>query len=695
VTISVGDLNSIEMLIGSALAGDTLQGTAGADTFVVTGANVGTVAGTTFQGFENLDGLGGSDTIATGGGNDTFVVNSAGAGIVNGQAFTGIENLDGNGGADTFTFNAALTGTASGGEGDDRFEVNNGGRAGTFDGGAGSDTQTFQNSTGPVTVSVGDLNSIETLVGSGSAADTLQGTPDNDSFSVNAANAGTVAGVAFQGFETLDGMAGDDTFHLLDGSVDGSITGGAGSDEIVGNDAGNIFDVTAADAGTLNSQIFSDVENLTGGAGADTFNLSADLSGNLSAGAGDDTVNVNDNGSAGSMDGGAGNDVVSYAARSAAVTVNTNDAAKIESIFGSGFDDTIILDSSDHGGDLSIDGGAGSDEFIVAASSTIAGDLTVSGVESAAINADVSVTNNVTLSVDGVVTSAGGEISAQSLDVTSIGGQSLDTGIQTYTSSNSGGGNIRLANSGSLDLQDVSQTGGGDISIESDGGSITQSGDISTSGGGIEVTALGGELVMANGTSASSNGGDITYSGGGGDVTIGTLTTCVGLPCTAVDSGVVSVSSTNGDILGNGNDVHITADTAELYSDGDIGSDPNAGGTRVVFNGMLRDDVRISLDFAGTAYVDTRGAKLESTNDNVNDLAELQITTIATEQAASQARRKSVDWAAYSEDVTVYEVNNEGVQLPQDQQVDDFARLIEPKESDATPVPLGQLMDAR
>ena len=152
------------------------QGTA---TFIPSAADAGTVGGVAYSAFENLSGLGEADvftldhavtgTVSGDAGNDAFalangvtvgsmdggadsdtltvaggtvfVVNAADAGTADGQAFTTMENLTGDGSVDTFTFTAALTGTASGLGGNDTFAINDGGSAGTFDGGADTDSQ--------------------------------------------------------------------------------------------------------------------------------------------------------------------------------------------------------------------------------------------------------------------------------------------------------------------------------------------------------------------------------------------------------------------------------------------------------------------------------------------------------------------------------------------------------------------------
>ena len=52
--------------------------------------------------------------------------------------------------------------------------------------------------------------------------------------------------------------------------------------------------------------------------------------------------------------------------------------------------------------------------------------------------------------------------------------------------------------------------------------------------------------------------------------------------------------------------------------------------------------------------------------------------------AAAIREDSDVDWAAYSEDITVYEISNEGVQLPEQQQFDEFSKLHE--EEDLVPL---------
>src|SRR5256712_4677160 len=133
---------------------------------------------------------------------------------------------------------------------------------------------------------------------SGSGDDTLVAPDLSNVWTITAADSGTLeAGdlspVAFSGVENLKGGAGSDTFVMTpEASLRGVIAGGEGSDTLVGADTPNTWVINGTDAGTLNGQAFAGIENLTGGAAADTFKWTAGggLSGVLSGGSGDDTL---------------------------------------------------------------------------------------------------------------------------------------------------------------------------------------------------------------------------------------------------------------------------------------------------------------------------------------------------------------------------------------------------------------------
>ena len=202
---------NIEDFVGDD-ANDTLQGTAGDDTFTIATENDGTVAD------------GGVDA-----------------------DFTNFSNVSGAAGADTFTFDASLIGTADGGAADDTFNVNVD-VAGTIDGGAdgaNGDLLDFSAHTTSQLLDLGisslsALNSggangfadVEDFTGDG-ANDTLQGTGNADTFSVNTTNAGSITGgvtADFTDFATLNGAAGDDRFNFTNGGSVAVVNGNDGDD---------------------------------------------------------------------------------------------------------------------------------------------------------------------------------------------------------------------------------------------------------------------------------------------------------------------------------------------------------------------------------------------------------------------------------------------------------------------------------
>ena len=285
-----GSITSITSFMGTALT-DILVGTAGIDTFRITGANSGSLAGTTFTSFETLDGAAGNDI---------------------------------------FAFQPG--GSLSGG----------------LLGGPGSDTLTYAAYASPVALDLetasatglASFSGLESVIGS-SAGDMLLGRNAGSSFAVTATNSGAVDGLAFTAFENLAGRIGADSFAFTaGGALTGSLNGGLGTDTLDFSSIGSVRNVTLTSAGsqdgmagtvgviaggfnninnlvgssasdtltgfnsaaiwTLNpvnsaytaqsaSVSFSGFEKLQGGAAADTFRINGLLAFNLDGGAGDDT----------------------------------------------------------------------------------------------------------------------------------------------------------------------------------------------------------------------------------------------------------------------------------------------------------------------------------------------------------------------------------------------------------------------
>src|SRR5688572_15937605 len=213
-----------------------------------------------------------------------------------------------------------------------------------------------------------------TAVEGGAGSDTLAGADADNAWTVSETDAGTLNALVFGGVENLQGGAGADTFTVTaEGEVTGSVRGGEGSDTLVAADEDNTWVISGADAGTLNDQSFSEVENLTGGAANDTFvfaggaisgtidggggintfdysSRAADVSMNLETGTASDVaayVNVN------RLIGGAGSDTLTGRDADSSWTVTAHNAGTVD-----GFAFEQVENAS---------GGSGADRFVVSA----------------------------------------------------------------------------------------------------------------------------------------------------------------------------------------------------------------------------------------------------------------------------------------------------------------------------------------
>jgi Ca2+-binding RTX toxin-like protein len=306
-----------------------------------TGAINGTGNGSTnilYAGAGNnvLDGLGGTDTASYlyAGSGVTVSLAAAGAQATGGSGtdtLVNIENLRGSDFNDTLTGNAGAN-VLEGGLGND-----------VLNGSSGFDTASYVSAGAAVTVSLA-IAGAQATGGAGSdtlnSIEYLRGSSFNDSLTGNA------------GVNLIDGGAGND---LIDG--------GAGVDTAFYATAGAGVTVSLAIAGAQatggsGSDTLLNIENLTGSAFNDTLtgNAAANI---LEGGAGNDV-----------LDGGAGVDTVSYAAASAAVTVNlglagaqatggagSDTLSNLESLRGSNFNDTLTGNAANN----TLEGGAGND----------------------------------------------------------------------------------------------------------------------------------------------------------------------------------------------------------------------------------------------------------------------------------------------------------------------------------------------
>lgn len=243
-------------------------------------------------------------------GNDTV---SAAGSATTGATFT----------ADVTVYGGAGDDTLRGGDGDDTFYGNDGNDtftngtasdgADTFNGGAGTDTVDYSGRSNAVTINLDTtandgealeldkvVNDVENGIGGG-GGDTIVGSASDNVFDGDA-GADTISGGVGNdtlkggaGADTLNGDAGDDVFDESTATSGAdAMHGGAGTDKV--DYSGRTNDLTVVMDGATGSgetsegdTIFTDVENITGGAGLDTLTGNA-FDNQIEGGADDDVL---------------------------------------------------------------------------------------------------------------------------------------------------------------------------------------------------------------------------------------------------------------------------------------------------------------------------------------------------------------------------------------------------------------------
>jgi hypothetical protein len=253
-----------------------LNGGTGSDIFTI-------AAGVIFDG--TIQGGGGADSLinkSNAGSTNSWVLTGANAGTINGASFSGITNLTGGLGNDSFAFQsgASVSGRITGGGGTDTLDWSSYGSAVT----ANLATKTA--------TAVGSFTGITRLVGS-STTNTLIGTNSADMWMITGANAGTVAGYSFSSFEDLVGGTGVDVFKFSPTGSVLNVNGGGGGDWLDYSlfNTGVLVDLTRGSATAVNggaAGAVTNIQNVRGGTGNDT------LTGNggniLVGGGGNDTI---------------------------------------------------------------------------------------------------------------------------------------------------------------------------------------------------------------------------------------------------------------------------------------------------------------------------------------------------------------------------------------------------------------------
>ena len=290
LTSSTGVLNftSIQNLTGGAeanvfvfspgvtIAGNLSGGTGGGTlnytgytTAVTVNLQTNKVTGVTGLATNLAGAIGGSGTSTLTGANsaNTWNITGANSGTVNTFPFSGFGNLTGGTVSDTFTMESggSLTGTLTG----------TAGSTSTLVGSSLASTFTITaTSAGTLTSSSGivSFKGIKILVG-GSGGDTLVGANTTNTWNISGSDSGTLNAFTFAGIANLTGGTAADTFTVgTNGSLTGTLSGGGGTDTLIGPNVASTFTLSGSNAGNLSTStpvipMFTQIAKVTGGYG--------------------------------------------------------------------------------------------------------------------------------------------------------------------------------------------------------------------------------------------------------------------------------------------------------------------------------------------------------------------------------------------------------------------------------------------
>ncbi|MHC4632412.1 MAG: LEPR-XLL domain-containing protein [Planctomycetota bacterium] len=278
-TFKLAAAGSISGEIDGGAGGDTLWGPEADTTWNITGEDAGNIKGVAFRGIGNL--LGAANN------KDTFVF--APVGTINGTIDGGFSGFDAievqNSSYDVVAFN--YTGFGSGNidlDGAFAFSYSMMETITLISSGRAPPTA--------VTINIPTVVSDEfTLRGD----DTINGIITIDSTN------GTLVDTSFEAPSSsliVNSGSGSDiiTVEILEPGFSLFINGQAGNDTLIGPDIDSTWNITGTDSGSVAGAIFADIENLTGGTGADIFVFAngSQISGVIDGGSGTNTLDYSD-----------------------------------------------------------------------------------------------------------------------------------------------------------------------------------------------------------------------------------------------------------------------------------------------------------------------------------------------------------------------------------------------------------------
>lgn len=324
----VGSYTAIEHVTGNAMAGTKLiSPSTGAAWSVLPDGQI-SINGINYRSIREISGGAGSDTILGPSQNNTWSILAPNAGRLESANwsidFQGTENLYGASGLDTFAFanEGRLSGSIFAGTGNDQLNLSALATEVLFDAASNPKVQLVSNSQ----TLLGGYYGVETITGNALSGTKVKGANTATSWLVSATGQLFHNSIAYLGI--------------------GGIHSGTGIDTLTGPAASSQWNILGTNAGQLSfastSLSFSGIENITGGASDDTFDISptGSLSGNLNGGLG------------------SGLNAISYATWDSAVGVNlassnssnataiTGRATNIQMVTGGAGNDTLVGQAS-------------------------------------------------------------------------------------------------------------------------------------------------------------------------------------------------------------------------------------------------------------------------------------------------------------------------------------------------------------
>ena len=683
VTLNGGTLSGV---FDGGDGSDSLTADNIANTFEITGMDSGTATGIGggFSAVENLTGGSDADTVTLNGGTlsgvfdggdgsdsltadniaNTFEITGMDSGTATGigGGFSAVENLIGGSDADTVTLNGGtLSGVFDGGDGSDSLTADN--IANTFEitgtdsgsaTGIGGGFSSIENiiggsNTDSITLNGGNLTG---AINGGDGSDTLTADNITNTFVVTGVDSGTVTGVggSFSSVENLAGNDQDDTFTLDGGTVSGTLDGGDGRDTVAAGNVANMFEVTAANGGTVTNVGggFRNIENLVGNAQEDIFSLTGGtLSGIIDGADGMDTLNADNVATMVEVTG----------VNSGTVTGVDGGFTNIETINGGASDDVFVF--TEIGSvDGEINGGQGMDSVDIAGSNEAAGDnfsisgdgtrVAVTRTHAATASFDIGAIETVTVDArdgnDTVVINdlpAGENFDLSALTINAGNGDDTITISPTTDSfapslivdgqndndiinvtgaiTTTNGDTVTLQNAANVNITADITTAG--ALVVDNVGDVSLAADLQSTGSGSQLQLTDSALTLTGDSSLTLNDGDITLNQVSADTDAAhqlTINAGTGNITVTGDVGVGNGNSLGGLSVDTAGDVSFSGENTALNVGGDITITGNSlllnsavtttNGGAITMNNVGTMNINSNVNSAGTVTLNGEGA---------------------------------------------------------------------------------------